>query len=82
MASKKGEGAGNAGSAIGVGKVGKLKQEGRQNRLVTEKKTGGKRVTFRLERDKNGEERSAELKESRKELRKKLKKLKEKWDKV
>jgi len=57
MASKKREGAGSARSAIGIGKVGKLKQEERQSRLVTEEKIGEKKVTFRLERDKDEEER-------------------------
>jgi len=44
MASRKGESAENVGSAAKDGKVGKLKQDGRQSKLITEEKAGRKRV--------------------------------------
>jgi len=62
MASKKWESAGSAGSVARDGKVGKLIQEGRQSKLITEEKAGRKRVSFRIEGSKKGEERLEELK--------------------
>jgi len=49
MASKKGDCAGSASGTRCVGKTGKVRVEGRQSRLATEEKDGGKRVTFKLE---------------------------------
>jgi len=49
MASKKGDCAGSASGMRTVGKVGKVRIEGRQSRIATEEKEGGKRVTFELE---------------------------------
>jgi len=85
MASRKGESAGSAGSAKGVGKVGKLKVEDRQSRLATVEKEGGKRVTFRLEeRKEEVEEQEAGLAEIiRHEVRREVKDgLKAREDKI
>jgi len=49
MASKKGDCAGSGSGARNVGKAGKVRVDGRQCRLSTEEKDGGKRVTFKLE---------------------------------
>jgi len=49
MASKKGDCAGSVSGSRSVGKAGKVRVEGRQSRLATEEKDGGKRVTFKLE---------------------------------
>jgi len=82
MASRKGESAGSVGSVARDGKVGKLKQEGQQSKLVTEEKADGKRMSFRLESSSEGEERLEEIKaELKTELRKRLKDLKEKLEK-
>jgi len=50
-------------SATSVGKLGKVKQDGKQKKLVTEEKEGGKRVSFRLECGKECEQRMEYLKE-------------------
>jgi len=49
MASRKGDCAGSASGTRCVGKVGKIRVEGRQSRLATEEKDGEKRVMFKLE---------------------------------
>jgi len=49
MASKKEDCVGNASGTRTVGKAGKVRIEGRQSRIATEEKDGGKRVTFKLE---------------------------------
>jgi len=50
-------------SAVSVGKVKRSKQESRQRRVIPEEKEEGKRVTFRLENEKDGERRLKEFKE-------------------
>jgi len=85
MASKKGDSAGSPCGGTGIGKVGRSRTEERQSRLVTEGRMGEKRVTFRIEGDKEGEEvqeRKAEMMtEVRKEIQKELKDLEHRWDK-
>jgi len=49
--------------AAAAGKVGRPKQDGKQRKLVTEAKEGGKRVSFRLECGKECEKRMVTLKE-------------------
>jgi len=49
--------------AAAAGKVGRPKQDGKQRKLVTEDKEGGKRVSFRLECGKECEQRMVALKE-------------------
>jgi len=41
------------GKGTGVGKVGRFKQDDKQRKLVTEDKVGGKRVSFKIECEKN-----------------------------
>jgi len=56
MADKKGESAGSSSGGAAIGKVGRLKTERRQSRLVTKGRVGEKRVTFRVKSDKSGED--------------------------
>jgi len=49
--------------AAAAGKVGRPRQDGKQRKLVTEDKEGGKRVSFRLECGKECEQRMVALKE-------------------
>jgi len=48
MANRKGDYARSASGAKCVGKVGKIRVEGRQSRLATEEKDRRKRITFKL----------------------------------
>jgi len=79
----KAEGSSSGGAVIG--KIGRMKTEGRQSKIVTEGKLGEKRVTFRVESDKSGEdgqERKTEiLAEVRKEIKKELKEIEERFNK-
>jgi len=49
-------------SAASVGKIGRSKQESRQRRLIPEEKEERKRVTFRLENEKDDERKLEEFK--------------------
>jgi len=82
MSSKRGESAGSACGGAKEIKVGKMKQEGRQSKLVTEDKVGGKRVSFRLDKDKEGEEKLEKIRmELKTELRKRFKELEDRVEK-
>jgi len=61
--------------ATTVGKVGRLKQDGKQRRLVMEDKEDGKRISFKLECGKECEQRMIVLKE---EIMKVINKVREK----
>jgi len=82
MASKRDESTGCANGEAKDSKVGKLKHEGRQSKLVTEDNAGRKRVSFRIEGNKEGKERLCEIKVDLKtELRKRFKDLEDRLEK-
>jgi len=78
MAGRRGESLGSpSGGGAPAGKVGKFKSEGRQSKLVAEDNVREKRVTFKLEGGKRGEDRQETLKEEiMKEVKKELQEVK------